>query len=141
MELIGYGTSTTFYGWIVLKRNYVTSQYKYGRSLRVLATGTVTSSGGVTSIAFDGTTNKITCNKNGTGIYTLSMPSGWFNSSSDVGVMLTGVGRASGSSTEAAIKATLISRTTTTIVVETSDDATNNDGSFEFMIYNKNDWS
>ena len=141
VELIGYGTSTTFYGWIVLKRNYVTSQYKYGRSLRVLATGTVTSSGGVTSIAFDGTTNKITCNKNGTGIYTLSMPSGWFNSSSDVGVMLTGVGRASGSSTEAAIKATLISRTTTTIVVETSDDATNNDGSFEFMIYNKNDWS
>ena len=142
VELIGYGTSTTFYGWIVLKRNYVTSQYKYGRSLRVLATGTVTSSGGVTSIAFDGTTNKITCSHtSGTGIYTLSMPSGWFSSSDNVGVMLTGVGRASGSSSGAPIKATIISRTTTSLVVETSDDATNNDGSFEFMIYNKNDWS
>lgn len=142
VELIGYGTSTAFYGWIVLKRNYVTSQYKYGRSLRVLATGTVSSAGAVTSIAFDGATNRITCSHtSGTGVYTLSMPSGWFSSSDNVGVMLTGVGRASGSSSGAPIKATIISRTTTSLVVETSDDATNNDGSFEFMIYNKNDWS
>lgn len=54
--------------------------------------------------------------------------------------MLTGVGYSSGSS-EAPIKATLISRTTTQLVIKTSDDASVNDGAFDFMIFNKNDWS
>lgn len=140
VELIGYGTSTTFYGWIVLKRDYVTPTYKYGRNLRCLAMGSITGSSSGASISytsFNGGT--LTTSRLDTGKYRISWPSGWFSSSSDVMAMLTGVGYVSGSST-APCKATIVSRATTYIDVLVSDDATPNDGSFDFMIFNKNDW-
>lgn len=140
VELIGYGTSTTFYGWIVLKRDYVTPTYKYGRNLRCLAMGSITGSSSGASISytsFNGGT--LTTSRLDTGKYRISWPSGWFSSSSDVMAMLTGVGYVSGSSTSPC-KATIVSRATTYIDVLVSDDATPNDGSFDFMIFNKNDW-
>ena len=141
VELIGYGTSTTFYGWIVLSRDYVTPTYKYGRPLRCLAMGRVTGSTSGASIsarAFDGST--LTVSRQGTGLYRIALPSGWFSSSTDVLAMLTGVGYVAGSST-APCKATTVTRTTTYIDVLVSDDDTANDGSFDFMIYNYNDWA
>lgn len=147
VELIGYGTSTTFYGWVVLSRDYVTPTYKYGRPLRCLAMGRVTgrTSNGtctVSATTFDGST--ITASRTAQGLYTVSMPSSWFSSADHVHVMLTGVGNElNSSSTDAGglIKATLKSRTSSAFVVGLSDDATGNDGSFDFMIFNRNDWS
>lgn len=138
VELMGYGTSTQFYGWIVMRRIDMMTSYRYGKELKILAFGSVTSAGGLTYTSFDKSTLRVT--KNDTGQYTITMPSGWFYIASNVGVMLTGVGHSSGSS-KAPIKATLISRTTTQLVIKTSDDASVNDGAFDFMIFNKNDWS
>ena len=70
---------------------------------------------------------------------TVSIPSGWFSSGSDVMAMLTGVGYVAGSST-APCKPTIIARGTTYLDVRISDDATANDGSFDFMLFNRNDW-
>lgn len=138
IELLGYGTSTQFYGWIVMRRIDMMTSYRYGKELKILAFGSVTSGGSITYDTFDGSTMRVT--KSGTGQYTITMPSGWFYTASNVGVMLTGVGYSSGSS-DAPIKATLISRTTTQLVIKTSDDASVNDGAFDFMIFNKSDWS
>lgn len=138
VELMGYGTSTQFYGWIVMRRIDMMTRYRYGKELKILAFGSVTSAGGLTYTSFDKSTLRVT--KNGTAQYTITMPSGWFYTASNVGVMLTGVGYSAGSS-ESPIKATLISRTTTRLVIKTSDDASVNDGAFDFMIFNKNDWS
>lgn len=138
VELLGYGTSTQFYGWIVMRRIDMMTTYKYGKELKILAFGSVTSDGSITYDTFNGSTLRVT--KNGTGQYTITMPSGWFYSANDVGVILTGVGHSYDSST-APIKATLISRTTTQLVIKTSDDASVNDGAFDFILFNKNDWS
>lgn len=137
VELLGYGTSTQFYGWIVMRRIDMMTTYKYGKELKILAFGSVTMDGGITYDTFNGAT--LSCTKNGTGQYTITMPSGWFYTASNVGVMLTGVGHARESNT-APIKATLISRTTTQLVIKTSDDDSVNDGAFDFIIFNKNDW-
>ena len=138
VELLGYGSATTFYGWIVMRRVDLMTSYRYGRELKVLAFGSVTSSGGLTYRTFDGST--LTCTKqSATGRYLITMPSGWFGNASHCTVMLTGVGYSSGS-TSALIKASIVSRTATTFLVGTSDDASANDGAFDFIIINNNDW-
>ena len=137
VELLGYGTSTQFYGWIVMRRIDMMTTYKYGKELKILAFGSVTSDGSITYNTFNG--DSLSCSKNGTGQFTITMPSGWFYNAANVGVILTGIGHASGEPT-APIKATLISRTTTQLVIKTSDDASVNDGAFDFILFNKNDW-
>lgn len=139
VELMGYGTATQFYGWVVVSRNYVNSQYKYGRDFRVLAHGRVTGTSSGASISyssFDGST--LSVSRLSTGHYRLNLPSGWFNSSDHVLAMLTGVGNCYGGSSP--IKATLITRTTSYIEVAISDDASENDGSFDFILSNGSDW-
>lgn len=139
IELLGYGTSSQFYGWIVMRRLDVMTEYKYGRPFKILAYGTVTgtnSSASITYKTFNGASLSVSRIKEGE--YRITMPTGWFSQASDVRVILLGVGHAYGSNTP--IKATLISRTTTQIVVKTSDDATLNDGAFDFFISNGNDW-
>lgn len=62
VELIGYGTSTQFYGWIVLNRINLMTESRYGRKLNALAMGIVTGSSSETSISyktFDGTTMSV----------------------------------------------------------------------------------
>lgn len=139
VELMGYGTTTQFYGWVVVSRNYVNSQYKYGRDFRVLAHGRVTGTSSSVSISyssFDG--SKLSVSRLSTGHYRLNLPSGWFNSADHVLAMLTGVGNCYGGSSP--VKATLITRTTSYIEVAVSDDASENDGSFDFILSNGNDW-
>lgn len=140
VELLGYGTSSQFYGWIVMRRLDVMTEYKYGKPFKILAHGTVTGSNSGASISyktFNGSTLSVSRIREGE--YRITMPTGWFSKASDVRVILLGVGYSYGSGT-APIKATLISRTTTQIVVKTSDDSTVNDGSFDFFITNGNDW-
>ena len=140
--LLGIGDTTTFYGWVVLQRVNLMTTYRYGRQLNPLATAIARHSGN-SSISFakqrtfDGSTLGIT--RTGTGQYTITMPSNWFNSANDVFVVLTGVGYNDSSGTSP-MKATLRSHTTTALYIETSDDASRNDGSFMIMIFNAADW-
>lgn len=140
VELIGYGTSTQFYGWIVLNRINLMTESRYGRKLNALAMGIVTGSSSETSISyktFDGTTMSVS--RTGEGQYRVNFSSTWFNSANDCIAIVTGLGYSQGSS-EAPIKATVIGRYSSYITVNTSDDASCNDGSFMFIILNINDW-
>ena len=148
VELIGYGTSTAFYGWIVLNRIDIAPQKRYGRKTKALAMGIVTGTDSGASIKYKTYSLAEVINDNpslmrvsriGVGKYRIYYPSYWFNSAEDVFVMATGVGF-NYDGNDSPIKATLISRTNTYIEIHTSDDETNNDGSFMFMLYNMNDW-
>lgn len=140
VELIGYGTSTQFYGWIVLNRINLMTESRYGRKLNALAMGIVTGSSSKTSISyktFDGTTMSVS--RTGEGQYRVNFSSTWFNSANDCIAIVTGLGYSQGSS-KAPIKATVIGRYSSYITVNTSDDSSRNDGSFMFIILNINDW-
>lgn len=140
VELIGYGTSTQFYGWIVLNRINLMTESRYGRKLNALAMGIVTGSSSETSISyktFDGTTMSVS--RTGEGQYRVNFSSTWFNSANDCIAIVTGLGYSQGSS-KAPIKATVIGRYSSYITVNTSDDSSRNDGSFMFIILNINDW-
>ena len=140
VELIGYGTSTQFYGWIVLNRINLMTASRYGRKLNALAMGVVTGSSSGASIAyktFDGMTMSVS--RTGEGQYRVNFSSTWFNSANDCIAIVTGLGYSQGSS-KAPIKATVIGRYSSYITVNTSDDASRNDGSFMFLILNINDW-
>lgn len=141
VELIGYGTSTQFYGWIVLNRINLMTTSKYGRKLNVLAQGIVTGSSSGASLnykTFDNT-QPLSVSRLGEGQYQINMPSSWGLIAGSYIVMLTGYGYSSGSST-APIKATAKDLNATYFKVDTSDDASCNDGSFMFQIINLNDW-
>lgn len=141
VELIGYGTSSQFYGWIVLNRIDLMTASRYGRFLKCLAMGMVTGTNSGASISyktFDGSTMGVS--RLAEGQYQLSFSGSWFNSGSDCMAMLTGYGFSYGSGT-APIKPTITGKGTTYLTVHTSDDSTRNDGSFMFMIFNMNDWT
>lgn len=138
IELLGYGTSSQFYGWIVLRRTDIMTNNKYGRELKVLAFGSVFSSGSISYKTFDG--SKLTCSRQSSeGRYLINMPIGWFGDASHCSILLTGVGFSEGSNS-APIKATLLSKSLTWFTVNTSDDASSNWGAFDFVIFNNNDW-
>lgn len=141
IEMIGYGTTTEFYGWIVLNRIDLMTSQKYGHCLKALAVGTV--SGGnsnnntsITSNTFDG--SELTVSRQSEGLYRVYYPSAWFSYSSNCRVILTGRGVCYGASSP--VKATMHSLGNGYFEVVISDDATRNDGSFDFIIYNGSDF-
>lgn len=69
VELMGYGTSTQFYGWIVLNRINLMTTSKYGRKLNVLAQGIVTGYSSGASISYKSYDNASTLSvsRQGTG--------------------------------------------------------------------------
>lgn len=138
VELIGYGTSSQFYGWIVLNRIDLMTSSRYGRFLKCLAMGMVTGTNSGASISyktFDGSTMGVS--RLAEGQYQLSFSGSWFNSGNDCMAMLTGYGFSYGGGTTP-IKPTITGKGTTYLTVHTSDDDTRNDGSFMFMIFNMN---
>ncbi len=149
VELLGIGEDNTFYGWLVCNRLNIETNKMYGRKQLVLANGSVTFTGTTSSPscsisfkAFDGSTITASVVSGTTGRYCVTFPSAWGLSSSDYMVMLTPKGRASGSSSEACLKATLMEQYSNYFYVELSDDATNNwGGGFNFQIINLNDWT
>lgn len=141
VEMIGYGTTTEFYGWIVLNRIDLMTSQKYGHCLKALAFGTV--SGGnssnntsITSNTFDG--SSLTVSRQSEGLYRISFPSSWFAYTSNCRVILTGRGVCYGASSP--VKATMHSLGKGYFDVVVSDDASRNDGSFDFIIYNGSDF-
>ena len=140
IELLGYGDNTTFFGWIVVGRHDIATVSKYGRTFKVLAMGEVTGTKSSASIkyhTFDGST--LSVKRSGTGIYKITHSSQWFASVDDRMVILSGVGYVAGG--DSPVKATYISSGATAISVHTSDDASRNDGSFQFLIANLSNWS
>lgn len=141
VEMIGYGTTTEFYGWIVLNRIDLMTSQKYGHCLKALAFGTVSggnsnSNTSITSNTFDGST--LTVSRQSEGLYRIYYPRTWFAYSSYCHVILTGRGVCYGHSSP--VKATIHSLGNGYFDVTTSDDATLNDGSFDFIIYNGSDF-
>lgn len=141
VEMIGYGTTTEFYGWIVLNRIDLMTSQKYGHCLKALAFGTVSggnssSSTSITSNTFDG--SKLTVSRQSEGLYRVSFPSTWFTYTSNCRVILTGRGVCYGASSP--VKATMHSLGNGYFDVVVSDDASRNDGSFDFIIYNGSDF-
>lgn len=140
IELMGYGDNKTFFGWIVMRRINMMTTSRYGRNLNVLAQGIVSGYSSGASISYksfdDG---KLSVSRLGEGRYRVSVPSNWGLIAGSYIVMATGQGYSAGSST-APIKATVTNFQSTYFEVDTSDDASRNDGSFMFQIMNLNDW-
>lgn len=135
VELMGYGTSTQFYGWIVLNRINLMTTSKYGRKLNVLAQGFVIGSSSGASISYKSYDNASTLSvsRQGTGKYRVNFPSNWGLITGSYIVMMTGYG-------SGLMKATLLEAGTSYFIAEVSDDSSANDGSFMFQIINLNDW-
>ena len=140
IELMGYGDNRTFFGWIVMRRINMMTTSRYGRNLNVLAQGMVSGYSSGASILYksfdDG---KLSVSRLGEGRYRVSVPSNWGLIAGSYIVMATGQGYSAGSST-APIKATVVNLQSTYFDIDTSDDASRNDGSFMFQIINLNDW-
>lgn len=141
VEMIGYGTTTEFYGWIVINRIDLMTSQKYGHCLKALAFGTVSggnssSNTSITSNTFDG--SKLTVSRQSEGLYRVYFPSTWFAYTSNCRVILTGRGVCYGASS--AVKATMHSLGSGYFEVSVSDNASRNDGSFDFIIYNGSDF-
>lgn len=142
VELMGYGTSSTFYGWIVLNRIDLKTTSRYGRNMKILAMGEVD---GKTNIdrtfvyyrTFDKST--LSAEKLSTGMYRVHIPSEWGLSERGYIVQLTGNGYVLDSSRSPS-KATLMSRMPLYFDVMVSDDDSANNGSFFFTITNLYDW-
>ncbi|KAA6299828.1 MAG: hypothetical protein EZS26_004034, partial [Candidatus Ordinivivax streblomastigis] len=140
VELIGYGDSATFYGWIILNRIDLMTTKKYGSNQKYLAQGSVTVekiNGTIyTSIrykTFDGSAMSVT--RMDTGQYRVSHNLG----ASDYTVMLTGV-YSTVEGTDREVFAMLRSVSTSFFVVYTQDDPSQNDGSFNFQVISTADW-
>lgn len=142
IELLGYGDSTQFYGWIVLKRTDLGTVHGYGHPSKCLAMGRVTlndnNSPRIFYKSFDGT--ELSCVRNSEGVYTLSWDNNnWFVDSSSPFVMVCGYGYIQGASHSH--YASVVSQTTTSVTIQTADDDPPNDGGFNFYIMNIDDWN
>ena len=156
-ELLGFGTASVFRGWIILNRQLFQTTYNFGRTITPLAFGKVTGTSSSASFSIvkytsDGSKvdddSVISVRRKDTGVYELIVPRQWFVDSGYIYIDLVGIGNAYGS-TDAPVKATLGAITTSTypggfnrwnIEVLVSDDATRNDGSFLFRLYNMAQW-
>lgn len=140
VELLGYGDENNFYGWIILKRNDLMSSYANGSPLKCVAFGKVIGtdkSALIQQSTFDGKAIKV--ERQDTGIYKLTMPTSWFADNNSMPfIMVCGYGNTYGDSSPQ--KATVRDVTATTFLVDCSDDASRNDGNFQFMIYNQYMW-
>lgn len=133
IELLGYGDSATFFGWIVTNRRDIMTTGKYGSFLQYLAGGIVTVSGTSVSMkqkTFDG--SKMTISRTGTGRYTIYLPWGL---SSNYFVQMTGY------YTGTPIYATIYGLYNSYFYVQTQDDSSANEGSFCFQVFSTADWS
>jgi hypothetical protein len=140
IELLGYGDDTTFFGWIVVGRNDIMTNSKYGSEQKYLAQGSVSvlksGSNIITSLnykTFDGSTMSVS--RLSTGKYHVSHNLG----TTKYTVMLTGVfSTVEGDDKE--VWAMLYSVSAYSFDVYTQDDPSQNDGSFNFQVISTADW-
>lgn len=144
IELIGYGRNGTFYGWVVTNIIPLADTTNYGRVQRILAQGRVEGSATSASITASNIFNhgyvgtaqySLSASRISQGVYRVGFPTQW-GLGVNYMVMLTGYGHAveDVSPQYSPIKATLKTISDGYFEVATSDDATVNDGSFEFQL-------
>ena len=138
VELIGFGTSSIFYGWIVLNRRDLGTTSKYGEYIQYLAMGSVTLNSGY-SITFkqktyDGT--KMSVTRTGTGRFTVYLP--WGLGADKYMVMLSGK---TSPVQYTPIYAGVVNQYSSSFIVQTGDDASANDGSFNFVVISTADFT
>ena len=148
IELLGYGTASEFYGWIVLKRVDIDTVHKYGRYARVLAMGTVGKASGnnvtLSYRSYDGKT--LTGEYVSTGQYKVKIPTDWNVESGELIVMATALYNINGDANSNPLYAgvaTIESNTSgvvTSFTVQCGDDDSRNDGTVQFVLYNRADW-
>lgn len=143
VELLGYGTDEEFYGWIVMRRENIMTTYQYGKCQRVLFWGSVrcpaVNNYYLTQFWYDGNRDRASLSRLEEGLYEISFPSGIISNSGELAVMVTGFGYVR-DYPSCPCKATLIHKTNTSFQVMVSDDATKNDGNFDFFVVNLADW-
>lgn len=140
ITLLGYGDSSTFYGWIVVNRIDLATTKRYGHNLKALAHGTIIGTSSTASLSnvrsFD--KSSLSVSRQGVGWYRLTFPSTWFNSAeSDLGLILTGRIIYDGT---APAKGSIKTISSTYVDILVSDDHTVNDGTVDFLIYNRDDF-
>lgn len=129
VELLGYGDSSTFFGWIVINRRDLMTTKQYGLFSQVMYQGYINNGSMVKQKGYDG--GRCSCTRFGAGLYRIYMPRS-FASADDYTVMLTGFGTVFG---------TIYARYSSYFEVRTSDDASANDGAFIFRVISMGDWS
>ena len=152
-ELVGWGTASTFYGWVVVARHPFRTTYFQGRQLDTVAYGIVQgSSSGVSFVQKrSGSDGEMYVTRGGVGIYYLWVPLAWFYSTTYIHCMVCGRGNnmgTGGSAGTGPIYAQVYSVTTGTyggnsmykIEIHTADDSSENDGGFYFELKNFGAW-
>ena len=155
VNLIGYGDSENFYGWIVENRADIETKYLYGKSLKTLAFGCIRyiKTKNVTTLdketsyvcTFDGT--PVSIGRYEKGKYQIGFDSSWNGTLPFCTVLTSGYGLVTDiGTTVATSKAThmpftsgKISGIDNGIEVWVSDDASLNDGGFYFLMINYRD--
>ena len=158
-EFIGLGTTSKFFGWLVVNRSLLATGFNHGRDLRPLAYGKVQGTGSSVSFVYDSVggymkkirkfnndNDDIYVSRGGVGIYYLWLPQSWFVNANHIFCQVSGMGAVAGAS--AACFANVYSVGSAIyngavmyrVEVRTADDASLNDGGFQFMIYNLASW-
>ena len=138
IEMIGYGDDKTFFGWIVLNRRDLMTTSRYGKFQQILVTGIVTgttSSASVRFLCFDGS-KSVSVSRLGKGMYRIYLPSTWGLSSRYL-VMATGI---YSTAENTPIYPTVKAIYSYYFDIYTQDDASRNDGSFNFQVISTADW-
>ena len=135
IELLGYGDNSTFYGWIVLNRRDMMTSGKYGNFQQILASGTVIgASWGISSFTyhtFDG--SPMSASRLDLGVYRVYLPYAW-NLEAKYMVMMTG------RYTDTMIYPTLYGQYSYYWDTWTQDDASRNEGAFNFQVFSTYNW-
>lgn len=165
VELMGYGSATTFFGWIVANRFNLVTTRRYGRDLRCLCMGKMFAGGSATYKTGDGTLLNAGLGTDGkeheatsrvsAGIYRIYFPTNssgnslWFSDASDINIQITPL------TLDVTIAVTTLTttyceikccRNTLSGTYDSEDSYTYSlstplvDASFFFHIYNMNDW-
>lgn len=138
IEMIGYGDDKTFFGWIILNRRDLMTTSRYGKFQQILVTGIVTgttSSASIRYFCFDGS-KSVSVSRLGKGMYRVYLPSSWGLSSRYL-VMATGI---YSTAENTPIYPTVKAIYSYYFDIYTQDDASRNDGSFNFQVISTADW-
>lgn len=150
IELVGYGSSSTFFGWIVVRRLDLMAESAYGIEQKCLLMGRLVGTTSGVSLSkycsFDNSTISVT--RTSEGLYRVTIPTSWKIEQGSLMVQATPIGASYGSNhllycSVESIQTTTVSGTAyvSAINLQCSDDMTRNDGSMFFAVYNMNDWS
>lgn len=135
VEMIGYGDTRTFFGWIILRRFYTAPDHMRGFPFHVSYMGMVNQSGGMIKVKrYDGAS--VNSSRIGTGRYRITINPGFSN----VNNYLVFATCDSTSQGEVGRYASVYNKKTGSFCVYTGDDSSSNDSAFTFMVVNTTDF-